>query len=409
MLYYVRFPQFGESVTQGIIGKWLAQPGQRVEKYAPLVEVVTDKVTVEVPSPASGQLMRHVALEGTEVAVGAPIAEMEVEGALPQDASGPASTTGVLLTDVRPVGPTGGAAVAEEALEGPGFSPAVRRLAREHGVDLALVRGTGLGGRVSRDDVLGHIESRAGQRAATATPQTDEESLPLSPTRRLIAQHMTRSAREIPHAWTLMEADVTGLVALRQTLKEEFSRREAVDLTYLPFFLRAVAKALAEHPRLNASWGGERIILKRRRHIGIAVAAPDGLVVPVVHDADRTPFVQLARKCRDLTERARAGKLALQDVQGGTFTLNNTGALGVIVSAPIINHPQAAILTTEAIQRRPVVVAEQIAIRSVMNLCLSFDHRIADGAEAAAFLRDVKARLESLTPGFNPWAEEAAA
>ncbi|MDP3064030.1 MAG: biotin/lipoyl-containing protein, partial [Chloroflexota bacterium] len=203
MLYYVRFPQFGESVTQGIIGKWLAQPGQRVEKYAPLVEVVTDKVTVEVPSPASGQLMRHVALEGTEVAVGAPIAEMEVEGALPQDASGAASTTGVLLTDVRPVGPTGGAAIAEETLEGPGYSPAVRRLAREHGVDLAQVRGTGLGGRVSRDDVLRHIESRAGQRAATATPQTDEESLLLSPTRRLIAQHMTRSAREIPHAWTL--------------------------------------------------------------------------------------------------------------------------------------------------------------------------------------------------------------
>jgi 2-oxoisovalerate dehydrogenase E2 component (dihydrolipoyl transacylase) len=173
--------------------------------------------------------------------------------------------------------------------------------------------------------------------------------------------------------------------------------------------LQATAKALMEHPRFNSSWDGERIILKRRRHVGIAVAAHDGLVVPVVHDADLLPFVQLARQCHLLVERARTGKLALQDVQGGTFTLNNTGALGSIVSGPIINYPQAAILTTEAIQRRPVAVAEQVAIRSVMNLCLSFDHRVADGAEAAAFLRDVKARLEALKPGFNPWSEEAAA
>jgi len=187
-------------------------------------------------------------------------------------------------------------------------------------------------------------------------------------------------------------------VRFRESVKEDFYRREGVELTYLPFVVKAVAEALKENPLLNSTWGGDKIILKKRINIGIAVAAPDGLVVPVIHDADRLSISGLARAVRDLTLRARQGKLTLQDIQGGTFTLNNTGALGSVVSYPIINYPQAAILTTEAIQKRPVVIGEGIAIRSMMNLCLSFDHRISDGAEAAKFIQAVRRRLEAMGP-----------
>jgi 2-oxoisovalerate dehydrogenase E2 component (dihydrolipoyl transacylase) len=192
--------------------------------------------------------------------------------------------------------------------------------------------------------------------------------------------------------------DVTGLVALRSQVRAAFEEREGVDLTYLPFVLKAVAESLKEHPTLNASWGGDKIVLKKRINLGIAVAAPQGLIVPVIRDADRLSVAGLARASRDLTNRARQQKLTLDDVQGGTFTLNNTGALGSVVSQPIINHPQAGILTTEAILKRAMVRDDAIAIRSMMNLCLSFDHRINDGAESSAFLQAVKTRLESMGP-----------
>ncbi|MDP6550146.1 MAG: 2-oxo acid dehydrogenase subunit E2, partial [Dehalococcoidia bacterium] len=202
----------------------------------------------------------------------------------------------------------------------------------------------------------------------------------------------------IPHAWSTVEVDVTGLVALRSQVRAAFEEREGVDLTYLPFVLKAVAESLKEHPTLNASWGGDKIVLKKRINLGIAVAAPQGLIVPVIRDADRLSVAGLARASRDLTNRARQQKLTLDDVQGGTFTLNNTGALGSVVSQPIINHPQAGILTTEAILKRAMVRDDAIAIRSMMNLCLSFDHRINDGAESSAFLQAVKTRLESMGP-----------
>jgi 2-oxoisovalerate dehydrogenase E2 component (dihydrolipoyl transacylase) len=215
----------------------------------------------------------------------------------------------------------------------------------------------------------------------------------------MIAEAMVRSVSEIPHAWSTVEVDVTGLVALRAQIRGDFELREGVELTYLPFVVKAVVESLKEHPTLNASWGGDKIILKKRINLGIAVAAPDGLIVPVVHDADRMSISGLAREVRDLTLRARRRQLTLADVQGGTFTLNNTGALGSTVSQPIINHPQAGIMTTEAIQKRPVVRDDAIAIRSMMNLCLSFDHRINDGAESSGFLQAVKARLEATGPG----------
>ena len=433
----IELPHVGESVVEGTIGKWLKQPGDTVRRYDPLVEVITDKVTMEVPSPVEGTFLRVLATEGETVPMGAPIAEMETDEEPAQDPLPPApaqgapetdvtrravdgGTTGYLLKDARPVGPTGSVlgegeetARAETTGAAPGGaarpSPAVRRLAREHGVDLARVSGTGLAGRITRDDLLLHIQASQGtaspsaaltqdQTASQPAQELDEEPVPLTPVRRMIAEAMVRSVGQIPHAWSTVEVDVTNLVALRIQARPEFEEREGVELTYLPFIIKAVVESLKEHPTLNATWGGDKIILKKRINLGIAVAAPQGLTVPVIPDADRMSIAELARATRDLVQRARQNKLILEDVHGGTFTLNNTGALGSIVSQPIINHPQAAILTTEAIEKRPVVRDDAIAIRSMMNLCISFDHRINDGAEAGGFLQAVKARLESIGP-----------
>ena len=458
----IELPHVGESVVEGTIGKWLKQPGERVERYDPLVEVVTDKVTMEVPSPVSGELLRIIAQEGETVPMGAPIAEVETQDGQPAHSVQPAASTPVpapardtggtpavpvaYLIDAQPVGPTGGSAVeAQEAAvsapppapepaspriepvvaappprrangqRGPNrLSPAVRRLAREHNIDVDALTGTGMGGRVTRNDVLRYLETApepAPARTPVAPVETpaaapaapagaDEERVALTPVRHMIADAMERSVREIPHAWSMVEVDVTDLVALRNRERDGFRQREGVNLTYLPFALKAVAGALKDNPTLNASWGDDHIVLKRRIHLGIAVAAPSGLVVPVIHDADRLSIAGLAHAVDDLSGRARNGSLRLEDVQGGTFTVNNTGALGSILGGPIINHPQAAIMTTEALQQRPVVVANErgtdaIAIRWMMNLCMSFDHRINDGAEAGAFLQSVKSRLEA--------------
>ncbi len=443
----IELPQVGESVTEGVIGRWLKSPGERVERFDPLVEVVTDKVNMEMPSPVSGTLTSIIAAEGETVPMGAPIAEMEVEGEAEASAdqarsdgasvqAARADRIGTLLKDVAPVGPTGSggpisADPAPETASGPPsrrggradrrrYSPAVLRLADERDIDLDQVRGTGLGGRVTLKDVrqfiaqmgpqsdegaddapgagTSAVETRAAPSPMTddATPGADEERAPLSPVRRMIAENMARSATDIPQAWTLVEVDVSGLVARRAAVRDEFQRREGINITYLPFVMKAVAESLKENPLLNSSWGGDSIIYKRLINIGIAAATPNGLVVPVVHDADTLSVAGLARRIDDLTTRARAGRLTLDDVQGGTFTLNNTGALGSVLSQPLVNHPQAAILTTEAIVKRPVVVGDGIAIRSMMNLCMSFDHRIMDGAEASAFINAVKRRLEGI-------------
>ena len=440
----IELPHVGESVVEGTIGKWLKQPGDAVRRYDPLVEVITDKVTMEVPSPVNGTFLRVLAAEGETIPMGAPIAEMETtemdsreppaqDPRLPASAqakaasedkgthqAGDGGTTAYLVKDARPVGPTGSilgegeeTAGAEMTGAAPGGaarpSPAVRRLAREHGVDLAQVNGTGLGGRITRDDLLLHIQASQGTESPAAVPvqepivtplaqEVEEEAVALTPVRRMIAEAMVRSVSQIPHAWSTVEVDVTNLVALRSQARPGFEEREGVDLTYLPFIIKTVVESLKEHPTLNATWGGDKIILKKRINLGIAVAAPQGLIVPVIHDADRISVAGLAHATRDLAQRARQNKLTLDDVHGGTFTLNNTGALGSILSQPIINHPQAAILTTEAIQKRPVVRDDAIAIRSMMNLCISFDHRINDGAETGGFLQAVKARLEAMGP-----------
>ena len=436
----IDLPQVGESVIEGIIGKWLKQPGDKLARYDPLVEVVTDKVTMEVPSPVNGVLSRIIAKEGETVPMGAPIAEIETEEAQPPSVIHPkpptqaqsakekapetVSTTGYLLKDVKPVGPTGGGIeepeIPQAVITGQEprevharHSPAVRRLVREHSVDLGMVTGTGMGGRITRDDVLSYIEAREARGTRTSpgspskaesTPEqigSEDQVITLSPIRRIIAQHMVKSATEIPHAWSMVEVDVNSLVKYREAIKVEFQQREGVDLTYLPFVIKAVVESLRQHPMLNSTWGSGKIILKKRIHMGVAVAAPEGLMVPVIHNADSLSISGLARVVREITVKARQSKLSLQEVQGGTFTVNNTGALGSIVSQPIINHPQAAILTTEAIQKRSVVVGDAIAIHSMMNICLSFDHRIVDGAESGAFLQSVKRRLEAMAPDMS--------
>ena len=442
MAITIDLPQVGESVVEGIIGKWLKQPGDKLEKYEPLVEVVTDKVTMEVPSPVDGVLIRILVEEGATVPMGAPIAEVETYEAQPDPSQPPllaeapaptkepprvVGTIGYLVKDIKPVGPTGGGMdepapppempVAPSATVAPiperpsgeraRYAPAVRRLASEHNVDLSKVTGTGAGGRITRNDVLSYVEAQPttapgapipALESAAATAGLDREIITLSPVRRLIAQHMVKSATEIPHAWSMVEVNVNGLVKYREEVKQEFQRREGIELTYLPFIIKAVVESLKEHPMLNSTWGGDKIIVNKKIHLGIAVAAPEGLVVPVIHDADSLSIAGLSKAARDLTSRARQGKLALEDVQRGTFTVNNTGALGSIVSQPIINYPQAAILATEAIQKRPVIVDDAIAIRFMINLCLSFDHRIVDGAQSGAFLQSVKRRLEAMGP-----------
>ena len=429
----IELPHVGESVTEGVIGKWLKSVGDRVERYDPLVEVVTDKVNMEMPSPATGTLTAILVEEGMTIPMGTPIAEMDAEGVEPAPAAPPTPSEptieiaadppidriGTLLKDVAPVGPTGsgGPISADKPADPPHprrarrrYSPAVLRLAEERDVDLDQIQGTGLNGRVTLKDVRNFLETQpqtslTTEPTAPTTPAVqpvpisgDDERVSLSPVRRMIAENMVRSASQIPQAWTLVEVDVSGLVARRRAVRDDFQLREGINITYLPFVMKAVAESLKENPLLNSSWDDDAIIYKRRINIGIAAAGRDGLVVPVVHDADTLSVAGLARKIADLTDRARRGALTLDDVQGGTFTLNNTGALGSVLSQPLVNHPQAAILTTEAIVRRPVVIGDGIAIRSMMNLCMSFDHRIMDGAEASAFINSVKARIEAIGP-----------
>lgn len=423
----IELPHVGESVTEGVIGKWLKSIGDRVERYDPLVEVVTDKVNMEMPSPVTGTLTAILVEEGATIPMGTPIAEMDAEGGEPTPATPPTRAEvaaepptdriGTLLKDVAPVGPTGsgGPISADKPNEFPAprrarrrYSPAVLRLADERNIDLERIQGTGLNGRVTLKDVRSFLETQAeptqpAEPVPAPTPQPapiaqDDERVTLSPVRRMIAENMVRSASQIPQAWTLVEVDVSGLVARRRAVRDDFQLREGINITYLPFIMKAVAESLKENPLLNSSWDDDAIIYKRRINIGIAAAGRDGLVVPVVHDADTLSVAGLARKIADLTERARRGALTLDDVQGGTFTLNNTGALGSVLSQPLVNHPQAAILTTEAIVRRPVVIGDGIAIRSMMNLCMSFDHRIMDGAEASAFINSVKTRIEAIGP-----------
>jgi 2-oxoisovalerate dehydrogenase E2 component (dihydrolipoyl transacylase) len=380
-------PQLGETVTEGTITRWLKQVGDWVEKYEPVVEVNTDKVDVEVPSPEAGHLREILVTEGMTVAVGEVLAVLEeAETAAKGKAAveAPAATAAPAETRAR-------------------ATPRVRKFARDHGVELERVSGSGPGGRITEEDVQGYLSAWQPPRPAPVAPEDigpeqEVEVIPVTPVRRTIAQRMTQSAFSAPHAWLSMEADVSSLVRLRDGIKEEFRRREGVDLTYVPFVIKAATEALREHPILNSAWSEEGIVVKKRIHIGVAAAVEEGLVVPVIRDADQLSIAGLTHAVQKLTDRARAGRLSLDDVQGGTFTVNNTGAFGSQVSMPIINLGQAAIVSMEAIIKKPVVVGDAIAIRHMLNLCLSFDHRVTDGAAAGGFLQTMKKRLEAMGP-----------
>lgn len=398
----VKLPQLGETTYEATVGRWLKRPGERVERFEPLVEIITDKVNVEMPSPESGTLLEILVPEGQTVPTGTTIALLESELAAPERGA-------------EPVRREAAAAPSAEAPRGLRLSPLVARLAREHGIpleELERIPGSGAGGRITKQDLLRYIEER--KTAAPAAPPppappreappvavkpaAEDQLITLDPIRRAIAERMSRSKREIPHAYGVVEADVTDLVRYYEANREAFERRHGVRLTYTAFFVRAAVEALRAYPIVNAQWTESGILIKGAIHIGVAVAAPQGLVVPVIHHAEEKSLVGIARELDRLVSRAREGQLTLEDVQGGTFTVTNPGVFGSIWSMPIINHPQAAILATDAIVKRPVVREDAIAIRSVMHLGLAFDHRVFDGAVAVQFLNKVKECLEAVDP-----------
>ncbi len=424
MAITVTMPQLGESVTEGTIGSWLVQPGQQVEKFDSLVEVVTDKVTAEVPSPAAGTVVEILAPEGERLSVGQPICTLDSpdEGPAPlTDEAGPIPEVSPSVpavaseenpaTGAPPEVVAAGTRTSTESAPAPtgiGFiSPAVRQLADERGVDLSKVRGTGFEGRITKRDVLLYLEGTpAAATPAAPTPSrapspavaAPGERITLSPMRRSIAEHMVRSRHTSPHAWTMVEVDMSGVRRARDAQRDQFRATTGVELSYLPFAMQATCLALRAVPTMNASFEEEAIVVHRDVNLGLAVSVPDGLIVPVVKNADRYSVAGLARAAAELIARARAGTARLEDVEGGTFTLNNAGALGTVLSQAIINQPQAGILVMDAVVPRPVVVGDAIAIRPMMNLTLSFDHRINDGSAAARLLGAVKSWLESVGP-----------
>lgn len=422
----VTMPQLGETVTEGTVGRWLKKVGDAVEKYEPLLEVETDKVASEIPSPFAGTLTSILAEEGQTVPVGAPVCEIAQAGASSTATAAPAP-------DVKFEAEKSSAAPARSAATGGNgvrFSPAVRKLAREHQVDLGSIAGTGRGGRVTARDVTVYVASgpstppaaqvstataAASKPAASAAPPAapgahaagapsvapagDEDTvIRLSPMRKTIAERMVYSTSTIPHAWCMMEADVTELSKWREREKAAFKAREGVNLTYLPIVVQAVCRAIREHPLVNSTWAGDHIITRKHLNVGIAIDVEEGLVVPVVRDADRYSLAGLAQAINELVDKARRRRLVMADLTDGTITVDNTGALGNVASVPIINPPQAAIITMEAIVKRPWVLNDAIAIRSIMNLCLCLDHRVLDGAVASRFLSSVKKQLENFQP-----------
>ncbi len=401
----IALPHVGESITEGIIGKWLVSPGDTVEKYDPLVEVTTDKVTMEVPSPAKGTISKILVPEGSTIPVGTMIAQMDEiapgytsDTKHTEESSTLSSRLGVLDNDEAPVGPTGSGGPLSNQKPEPqrkteiGYTPAVKRLAAKHQVELHLLKGTGVRGRVTKEDVQRFVESRIQPELIKHKSVHNETRIPLSPVRRAIAHNMIKSSSEIPQAWSSVEVDMSNLVKLRKSLNDQSA--DGIKLTYLAFILHSVAKGLRQNPLLNSSWDSDAIVVKHHINIGIAVATSDGLMVPVIHEADKLTVSNLARAVSDLSDKARERKLSVEEMQGGTFTVNNTGVLGSMVSRALINPPEAAILTTEAVHKRPVVVDEEIAIKPIMNMGITFDHRIIDGSEAGKFIQSVKHGIE---------------
>ncbi|MCM3784087.1 2-oxo acid dehydrogenase subunit E2 [Neobacillus mesonae] len=445
-------PQLAESLVSATIAKWLKKPGDPVEQYEPICEVITDKVNAEIPSTVEGIMGDIAAEEGQTVSVGELICRMEVHAAagtgIVEDSAAQESSASVTEAQSNSSKPERNGAMRGR------YSPAVQSLAAEHGLNLEDVPGTGMEGRITRKDVLRYIRegSHLNQTSSSSSstdnrsineapnakredtgsvsnqggfsmdpsmpvrhsgihlsetpklPKIEMEGFPqgraeqyidVTPVRNAIARNMRQSVSEIPHAWTMIEVDVTNLVTLRNKLKDEFKRSEGINLTYLAFLLKAVVNAIKDYPIMNSVWAVDKIIVKRDINISLAVGTEDSVLTPVIQRADTKNIAGLAHEIEDLARRTREGALKLDDMQGGTFTVNNTGSFGSILSYPIINYPQAAILTFESIVKRPVVINDMIAVRSMANLCLSLDHRILDGVISGRFLQRVKENLES--------------
>jgi pyruvate dehydrogenase E2 component (dihydrolipoyllysine-residue acetyltransferase) len=445
----VTMPQLGETVVEGTILKWLKSEGDRIEQDEPLFEISTDKVDTEVPSPEAGILTKILVPEGQTVSVGTDLAQIDAgdgassaDGAASADGGAEASEKAPASPSVeespaveespvspvpdarrppaRPDGepmapavPAPAAPFSATAAEGPRsqiLSPLVRKLAEEHNVDLSHVPGTGTGGRITKQDVLAYADSGAARSTAAgtgapapaateaATPAaagTGEEVVPLSHLRKAIGEHMTSSVQTSARAWTMVEANVENVVRIRERSKAAFSEREGFKLTYMPFVTRAVTEALLAFPMVNAELRGEEILLRHYVNMGIAVSIEGGLIVPVIKGADTMNLVGLARAINDVAVRARSKQLQPDEVHGATFSITNPGPFGSIVSVPIINQPNTGILAFDAIEKRPVVIDDSIAIRHMVYLSMSWDHRTIDGALASQFLARVKENLES--------------
>lgn len=402
-------PQLGESVTEGTISTWLVKVGDQVTKYDPIAEVMTDKVNAEVPSSYTGIIKELTADEGDTVAVGELICYIDTE-----EPSNRTESTESKLAEAEPSKPTD----VDDSMK-KRYSPAVLRLAQENDINLEHVTGSGRGGRITRKDIekiiaSGEIPSdiTAGEMKETiqGSSSTRDETkndifvetkagdieIPVKGVRKVIAENMVKSKQEIPHAWMTVEVDVSDLVTYRNKVKNAFKKDEGFSLTYFSFFVKAVAQALKEYPQLNSMWAGDKIIQKKDIHLSIAVAKENELFVPVIKHADEKTVKAIARDVHELAMKARNGKLTAQDMQGGTFTVNNTGSFGSISSMGVINYPQAAILQVESIVKRPVIINDMFAARDIVNLSLSLDHRILDGLVCGRFLSRVKEILESM-------------
>jgi 2-oxoglutarate dehydrogenase E2 component (dihydrolipoamide succinyltransferase) len=422
----IKMPQLGETIIEGTILQWLKKEGDTVARDEPLFEISTDKVDTEVPSPVAGTVRKILVPEGATVAVNTIVMEID-DGQAAATAETPTAGSAETTVEEPAGGPPGSDAPAAASLAGPSreelpdrgprsqvLSPLVRRLAAEHGVDLSTVVGSGSGGRITKQDVLNAAEGApvpaaqvpAGPGLASVTPlrgptpsvpgpAEGDAVAPMSHIRKAIAQHMVSSIQTTARAWTMVEVNVEHLVRLREGAKEAFAAQHGVKLTYLPFVVRATTDALQAFPAVNARLAGEDIVTPAAVHMGIAVSYDLGLIVPVIAHAEAMNTVGLATAIADLAARARSHTLKPDEVQGATFTITNPGPYGSVASVPIINLPNAGILSLDAIVKRPVVVDDAIAIRSMVNVSMSWDHRLIDGEIATRFLARVKQNLET--------------
>jgi len=415
----VVMPQMGESIFEGTITKWLKQPGDTVEKDEPLFEISTDKVDAEIPSPAAGVLTEIRSPEGTTVNINTVVAviggELGQSAPVATAAGEPIETTAPDGIDTVPVPQSAEEAAPVQDPEGIRSSPLVRKIAKEHGVNLAQVRGTGSAGRITKDDILGHL-SQKGPSKTAAPPQAPPKAQsgaplpavsaligtvqPLTKMRAIIAQRMKESVDTAPHAHMIYKIDMTRIARLRERERENFEQRNGVKLTYMPFIAAAAVQALRKFPIVNSSLVDGQIHYHANIHLGIAVSLEWGLIVPVVREAQKRSFVELAMTINDLATRARTKKLTPDEASGSTFTLTNAGVFGGEYGTPIINQPESAILAIGGLRKEPVVLTDDddndtIAIRSMQYYCLGFDHRTIDGADAGRFMVEFQSALEN--------------